>query len=321
MKRTGWLIPILVFILSISILFFYQKEQNTFSLANTIEVPSILWTLVPTDVHKVVYSYAGNQIEAVRQDNIWVLPNLNNQHADDLYIYTIIENFAEPIFNEVIEIAPQDLSKYGIDETSMTFSLHDKENTEYSLIKGDSVNKTTDYVYAPLSNTVYTMDSSAFVSLKIDEVDWRNKQLLDFNLSDVAQISFSYKSVNAVLTPIASESETDEITFTSSNINDALAAEFVHFLQSSKIQQFITDNASEHVLSVYGFNNPSLKCTISLKSGSKLSLVIGNISKEENICYATINGSNNIVAIPYFDLSQFSALYAQLHGETEDYLG
>lgn len=318
MKRKGWLVPILVFFLSFSVLFFYQKSQNTVSLANTTELPPILWSKTPADMNKVIYSDGSKEITIIRQDDKWILSNLNNKYADDLYIYSILENFSQPIFEEVIEIAPVDLTKYGISESCSKLTLYDNEGNEYTLIKGNSINSLTDYVYAPLSNTVYSMKATHFSGLTSNETDWLNKQLLNFDLADVTKISFSYKSIQATLTPSVVN---NEIIFTSNNINDSLAAEFVHFLQSSKIQQFITDNAPDHVLNVYGFSTPSLKCTIYLNSGTTLSLVIGNINEDENICYATVNGSNNIVAIPYFDFSQFSALYAEYHGDSEEHLG
>ncbi|MBU3803233.1 MAG: DUF4340 domain-containing protein [Candidatus Cellulosilyticum pullistercoris] len=318
MKRKGWLIPILVFVLSFSILFFYQKSQSNVSLATTTELPPILWSKTPTAINKVTYSIGGKQIEVTRQNDKWVLSNLNNKHADDLYIYSILENFTQPIFEEVIEINPASLTQYGIDETCPKLTLYDHDGNEYTLIKGDAIDNLTDYVYAPLSNTVYSMQNTNFTSLKSEETDWLNKQLLDFDLANVTKISFSYKSIQATLTPSLVD---NEVTFTSNNINDLLAAEFVHFLQTSKIEQFITDNAPDHVLNVYGFSAPSLKCTIYLNTGTTLSLTIGNINEDENICYATVNESNNIVAIPYFDFSQFDALYAEYHGDSSEYLG
>ena len=162
------------------------------------------------------------------------------------------------------------------------------------------------------------MKNTVFSVLKSNESDWRNKQLLAFNLSDVAQISFSYKSIQATL---VSSLEDGQITFTSPNINDSLAAEFVHFLQTSKIEQFIMDDAPQHVLDVYGFNTPLLTCTVNLKTGETLSLIIGNINEEKNLFYAMVNDSRQIVAIPFFDFSQFSALYAEYHESGEEYLG
>lgn len=318
MKRKGWLVPILVFVLSFSILFFYQKSQDTVSLATTTELAPILWSKAATDISKVTYSNGSKQIEATRQNDKWVLSNLNNKYADDLYIYSILENFIQPVFEKVIEINPTALTKYGIDEDCPTLTLYDLDGNEYTLIKGDALDTLTDYVYAPLSNTVYSMQNIKFARLTSNETDWLNKQLLDFNLSDVTKISFSYKSIQATLTPSLVD---NEIVFTSNNINDSLTAEFVHFLQTSKIEQFITDNAPDHVLNVYGFSAPSLKCMIYLNTGDTLSLTIGNISEDENICYAIINDSNNIVAIPFFDFSQFSSLYAEYHGNGEEYLG
>ena len=319
MKRKGWVIPILVFIISFSGLFFYQKNQNTVSLASTTELPPILWSKSPSNINKVSYSYGNKTILATRQGQSFILPDFNNKQADDIYIYNILDRFAEPIFNQVIEISPSDLTLYGIDESCATLTLTDAEGTEYTLIKGNSIDATLDYVYAPLSNTVYSMDSSIFANLKTSELEWLSKQLLDFNAQDVTKIAFSYKSLQATLTPTTSVD--GNITFTSANINDSLAAEFVHFLATSKIEQFIAENANAHVLNVYGFNTPTLKCTIYLNNGSTTTLTIGNINKTENICYAMINESGSIVAIPFFDFSQFSAMYAALHESTSTKLG
>ncbi len=163
------------------------------------------------------------------------------------------------------------------------------------------------------------MDASAFSDLKVCESEWLNKQLLSFDRKDVAKISFSYKSLQVLLTPTISAK--NEITFTSNNINDNLAAEFVHFLETSRIEQFIADNANTHVLNVYGFSNPSLKCTIYLTTGNTITLTIGNINESENICYAMVNQNNSIVSIPFFDFSEFSAMYAALHENDTTKLG
>ena len=319
MKRKGWIVPILVFIFSLSILFFYQKNQNTVSLASTTDIPPILWSESPSNINKITYSYGSKTITATYVDSNWILADYHNQKADDLYIYNILNNFSEPIFDKIVEVSPENLSLYGIDGSCPTLSLYSAEGNEYTLVQGSSVDENLSYIYSPLSNTVYLMKTAMFSNLKISEVDWFNKQLLTFNENAVTKISFSYKSLQATLMPTTSSDGT--VTFTSNNINDTLAQEFVHFLKTSKIEQFIASNANEHVLNVYGFNSPSLKCTIYLNTGSSISLTIGNINEAENICYAMVDHNNSIVAIPYFDFSQFSALYAALHGSNSTQLG
>lgn len=319
MKRKGWVIPILVFIFSLSALFFYQRNQTPISLASTTDIPPILWSKSPSDINKITYSYGSKTITTTYKDSSWILPDFYNQKADDLYIYNILNNFSEPIFNEVIEVSPNDLSQYGIDESCPTLSLYDTEGNEYTLTQGNTIDDVSSYVYAPLSNTVYSMNTSIFANLKISEIEWLNKQLLTFKAEDVSKITFSYKSLQATLMPTLSDN--GMITFTSNNMNDTLAAEFVHFLQSSEIEKFITTQANDHVLNIYGFNSPSLECSIYLNSGNTLSLTIGNINEDENICYAMVNHNKSIVAIPYFDFSQFSAMYAAMHDSNSTQLG
>ena len=163
------------------------------------------------------------------------------------------------------------------------------------------------------------MDTSTFANLKVSETEWFNKQLLNLNIEDITKICFDYKSIQATLMPTTLEDGT--LIFTSSNINDTLAAEFVHFLQTSKIEQFISDNANTHVLEVYGFNSPNLKCTVYLNTGETMHLTIGNINQAENICYAMVNSNNSIVTIPFFDLSQFNSMYIALHESNTTELG
>lgn len=309
MNRKGWLIPILVFIFSFSILFFYQKSQEVVSLANPTDLTPIIWSKSSSDIAKIVYSIGPKKIEASRESDNWFLSNFNNKQADSLYIYTVMNEILQPKFEEVIAVSPEDLISYGIDENSPTLSLYDYEGNEYTLVQGSPIDDALSYVYAPLSNTVYSMKNNVITTLSINEIDWLNKQLLTFNVNDVEKISFSYKALTGTLLPTVVDGE---VTFSSDNINAQLVNEFISFLQSSKIQQFITVQAADHVLDVYGFNSPALECSIALKSGEMLSLKIGNIKKDENICYAMVNNNHTIVAIPYFDFSQFDTLFAEL---------
>lgn len=310
MNKKSWLVPIMVFILSLSALIFYQKGHDNISLATTLDITPNVWSLSSTDIRKVGYGDKGVWQAAVKENGVWTLPYNDNKLADELYIYSIIGNFAQPALEVVDTHADADLEKYGITESSSTVILYDNNGEEYALIRGNSASSTTTYVYCKLNHTVYTIPSNVFDGLDSSESTWRSKQLFECNFDNISKISFAYKSIHATL--LSQTSDNENITFVSEDINDDLANEFVHFLQTSKIEQFITDDADAHVKEVYGFNTPALKCTIYTNDGNTFSLVIGAINKDENICYASINNSNNIVAIPYFDFSIFSSLYATL---------
>ena len=318
MKRKGWLVPIVVFLISIIFLFSYQQKQEVVSFADTTNLPPIIWSEKSTDIVKVTYEAAGKVTEAVREEDTWSLSTSNNRKADALYIYNVITPFLEPLFEQVVEVSPSDLTNYGIDDMASSITLYDEAGHEYKLLKGKAFSEKSDYVYAPLTDTVYTMSNTAFGSISTNSNDWGSKELLNFELTNVKKINLTYKGHAATLMPTITE---NGIALASEELDNRLANEFMNFLQTAKIQSFITEEANEHVLSVYGFNAPLLKCTIHLKTGDTLSLTIGNVNEEENICYTQVNGRPEIVGIPYFNLSQFNILYSELHDKDDDRLG
>lgn len=318
MKQKGWLIPITVFLISIIVLFFYQQKQEVVSFADTTDLPPITWSKKSTDIVKVTYEAAGKVIETVREENDWSLSTSNNRKADALYIYNVITPFIEPLFEQVVAVSPSNLIDYGIDNMASSITLYDAEGNDYKVVKGNAFDEKSDYVYVPLTDSVYTMSNTAFSSISTTPNDWACKELLNFELTNVKKINLTYKGHAATL--IANTTE-NGVELTSEELDSRLANEFMNFLQTAKIQSFITEEATDHVLSVYGFNAPLLKCTIHLKTGETLSLTIGNVNEEEGICYTQVNGSSEIVAIPYFNLSQFNILYSELHDKDHDELG
>ena len=61
-KSFIWQCVDLVFIISFSALFFYQKNQNSISLATAAELPPILWSKSPSNINKITYSYGNKTI-------------------------------------------------------------------------------------------------------------------------------------------------------------------------------------------------------------------------------------------------------------------
>ena len=318
MKRKGWLVPIIVFLISIIFLFSYQQKQEVVSFADTTNLPPILWSEKSTHIVKVSFASTGKVIEAVRDEDNWKLSTSDNRKADALYIYNVMTPILEPLFEQVIEASHTDLTQYGIDDIASRITLYDADGHDYQIIKGKAFDEKSDYVYAPSTDTIYTMNHSAFSNISTNPNDWSSKELLSFEFANVEKINLTYKGHGATLIPITTERR---VTLTSEELDERLANEFMNFLQTTKIQSFITEDANEHVLSVYGFNSPLLKCTIQLKTGETLSLTIGNVNEAENICYTQVNNSPTIVTIPYFNLSQFNILYSELHGKENNQLG
>lgn len=305
MKRKGWLIPILVFVVSFICLIFYQQRQDSTTFADTTNMTPILWSKSAADITKVVYKHAGEQLIASREGDKWFILEPLQTQGDALYIYNVISAFKEPLFEEVIETSPTNLELYGINNLSSSITLYDNEGNEYILIKGNAINSLTDYVYAPLSDTVYTISHTAFSTLKTDTNSWRNKDLLNFGEDNIKEIKLTLGGQTHIITPEYAGTEPQtQLFFKAQNLNTATVTNFVSYLSSSKIQKFITDESDTAILEAYGFNKPSLKIAISLKDGSTFSLTVGNIIKDENMCYIKRDDSSSIFGITYFDLSQ-----------------
>lgn len=305
MKRKGWLIPILVFVVSFVSLIFYQKRQDSNTFADTTNMTPILWSESVADITKVVYKHSSEQIIASREGDHWFISEPINAQGDALYIYNVISAFKEPLFEEVIEVSPTNPEIYGIDELSSSITLYDNEGHEYVLIKGNSMNSLSDYVYAPLSDTVYTISQTVFSTLKSDINSWRNKELLNFRQNNVQEIQLTLSGqTHTILPEYAGTEPQTQLFFKAQNLNVATTTNFVSYLESSKIQKFITDSPDSSILDAYGFTNPSAKIKIILNDGSTLGLTIGNVIKDENMCYVKLDDSNSIFGITYFDLSQ-----------------
>lgn len=310
MKRKSWLFPIATFIVFFSMLFLYQNSQNIAPSVTITETDTpTLWTLMPNNIKKLCFSSAHKKIVINKEDSNWILTNYNNKPADEVYIYTALRYFINPTFESIVETNASNLGDYGITEFSPMLTITDTSGKNYSLVKGHSIDDALDYVYSPSNNTIYKMSSVAFDTLSSDVKSWRNKQILSFNLEDASKIDLWYKNIEATIVPVSTN---QQMSFTSSDINDRLTSEFIKFLKNSRIEEFITDEASPSVLEVYGFNNPLLTCNVYLKDNTTFKLTIGSINTEKNICYAMVNGDNHIVTIPCFDFSTFDMVYASL---------
>ena len=314
MNRKGWFIPILIFFISITGLIFYQKSQDLHTFAETTNLPPILWSESSPNINRIVFSENGHQIEAARTMDEWMLKSPISSKADNFFIYNVIQTFKEPTFAQTVDTEPANLEDYGIDSFSPHLKLYTNDDESYELIWGKPADSLHYYVYSPMSNTIYIMSSSTLNNIHTDLSIWRDKTLLAFNKTDIRKIELSYNSSYYTLMPSDLSSEP---IFKADGLDEMILTKLINFLQSSTINHFITDTADDGLFKAYGFDNPALKISITLKSGERYTVTIGRTIKEENLCYVVTNHSNSIVTIPYFDLSKLTANNPSIEAEKE----
>lgn len=300
-KRKGWFVPIIVFFICMGFLFMYQQNQFAASHATPSDMPPILWSTTPDAINKITVKENGKKIEAIKKDFDWKLVSDTYTNANDFYILTILSNFKEPNLLSVVTSDNTALKEYGIDQFSKTIILCDKDNNAYELVCGKEATPTSYYVYSPFSGSVYTIAKEAFDKITSHPLDWRDLNYLYFDKNATTKITITYEGTEHTIS--ATPAQDNKITFTSKTLSKESINAFILFLESTRIKDFITDNATQNVLSTYGFDNPVLKIAIHNKDMQVTNINIGSMVIEENLGYVTLNSGKAIFAIPYFNLT------------------
>lgn len=265
MKRKGWFIPILVFFVCTWFLIMYEQSTNEPYLAQTSNLAQLPWDKEISDIQEIHFTNHSSSFTAKRIDDEWSITNPIQSVADSTYIYDVISKFVSPGLIHTIETGVDDPSAYGIYDYSPTISLIDQNGAEYTLIAGNSADETTYYAYSPLTKCIYTIKKDIFDFLSTDLSKWRSKDYINFNKETTSKVEFITPTKTYTLFP---PSETGSSSFISEDLTPREVDSFITFLSSSKIEQFIMDQAPSNIILSYGFDNPHMKLKIYDKAGS-----------------------------------------------------
>lgn len=315
MKYRNWGVALIICLLSLGLLCIYMKQNTTLVTDHTLTTTrGVCYTIPELEVQKLVYKWGDESITIIRQDGHFLLEDVETETfiaADERYIYKLLDQFAAPVYEEVVRIAPSHLASYGITSASQTMTLFDKENKAYTLVRGNE-----DFVYLAHADTIYKISSRPFDLLTLDRDAWISKQLISFNINDVQSIDLEYKTLYTTLIP----KEGENGLFTNEILGDDVATDFVRFLETTEADTLITANANAYALSAYGFDQPNLRCTLYFKNREPVQITIGRIEPNENKCYAMVNHNNKIVSIPFFEFFSRSLYTALDNAENGDVL-
>lgn len=265
MKRKGWFIPIAVFFVCTWFLIMYEQSTNEPYLARTSNLAQLPWDKDISDIQKVHFSAHSSSFTAERVGNDWSITSPIQSVADSTYIYNVISQFVSPGLIHTIESEVSDPSKYGIYDYSPTISLIDENGAEYTLIAGNIADETTYYAYSPLTESVYTIKKEIFDFVSTDLSKWRTKNYITFEPENTSKIEVVSSSDTYTLLPTAG---TTTVNFSTEHLSAKQVEDFLTFLSNSKVSQFITDAAPQHIVASYGFGNPYMKVKIYDISGN-----------------------------------------------------
>lgn len=297
MKRKGWLPPILVFLICLTCLLWYQNSQHATFLASTSDLPQLPWSKEVSDITKVEITLSDKTISVNRQENNWVITAPLASNANNTYVYDVISMFNNPTFNTTVETTITDLKLYGVDDFSKSITLFDTKGNAYEVICGKEADASSYYVYVPIAHSIYTMDKKAFDTISLNLTDWRDKNYLYFNPDSTSKIVIG---INGMAHTILKENINNKAVFTSDTLLVEQVDNLLLFLKTSKVQDFVIDHAPLHIIKAYQLDNPTIRLNIYSDSGKVTSLSISSSASNGNVFYVMLSGSNNIFTIPYF---------------------
>lgn len=287
MKRKGWFIPILVFFVCTWFLIMYEQSTNEPYLAQTSNLAQLPWDKEISDIQEIHFSSHSSSFTAKRVNDEWSITSPIQSIADPTYIYDVISKFVSPGLIHTIETDVNDPSTYGIYDYSPTISLIDQNGAQYTLVAGKSADETTYYAYSPLTKCIYTIKKEIFDFLSTDLSNWRSKDYIHFNKETTSKVEF----ITPTKSYIISNSTPNGSSFTSTELTPKEIDNFITFLASSKIEQFIIDGAPSNIILSYGFDNPNMKLKIYDKSGS--SKTFSFVPIPNSTYYYVLDPSNN----------------------------
>lgn len=297
MKRKGWFIPIVVFFVCTWLLIAYQQSTTEPYLAQTSNLAQLPWDKESAEIKRIVFSAHSSIITAERHQNDWFITEPMQSKADSTYVYNVISRFVSPGVIHTIASEVEDPSAFGIYEYSPSISLYDLNDMEYKLIAGNAADETTYYTYSPLTQCIYTIKKEIFDYVSTDLSLWRTKDYLGFSEATTSKIALSKQGTLHTLLPSA-----DKKTYTSTTLSVKQVSDIISFLSSSKILNFITDDAPSHIISSYGFDAPDLALTLYHESGNRNRFSFK--LTEDGLYYYVLDAStHNIYKVPFFHIA------------------
>jgi hypothetical protein len=302
LSKRDWITPLVISVVSGSVLFLYtQQLQNTRLTQTTYAVSyAPVWQLTPSEISKIQYETPTQKISAfLNGDNTWQLMSPMHTSADNQYINNLISNFHQLPAIESIPVTSSDLERFGIDESSPTLTLYDKEHNKYKLIKGDTIDVVYDYVYSPNTGSVYKVSQTAFSNLSEDISEWYRHDYLNFKNDTVKTVTFTQNGKSHQIFSHTLEDGT--ITFQSDTLSAAGLDSLLHFLKTSQLKDLILKNAGDSVIAMYNLDEPDITLSLAFNDGTIQTFLISLEITSDYQIYVLSTEDNAIFSIPSYN--------------------
>ena len=183
-----------VLLAGLSGLVWYAKQHPPSSQSTTTNSPKLI-DVPEKDVQSIdLKKKDGSSLDLQRQNGKWSITSPQQWTADQDATSSLTSALSPVTADSVVEDKPTDLGKYGLNNPSLTVTVHLKNGKSDEIYFGDDV-PAGSLVYAKTNSEpkVYAVASSVKTSLDKTANDLRDKRLLTFNTNSLTTIDLTSK--------------------------------------------------------------------------------------------------------------------------------
>jgi hypothetical protein len=188
MKQTKLLIAAVVLVGLSGVIWWVKKNPQDKTTA-TPAAPKLL-DVADSQVQSVEVQKKGAAPLILTKDkNKWAITSPQPYPADQDAAVSMVSSLSGVNADSVIEDTPSDVSKFGLNDPSLTVTAHERNGKTDHLYFGDDI-PASSLVYVRVGNDpkIYAVSNSLRNSFSKEVNDLRDKRLLAFNPSDVSRL-------------------------------------------------------------------------------------------------------------------------------------
>ncbi|MDE7303369.1 MAG: DUF4340 domain-containing protein [Oscillospiraceae bacterium] len=300
-----------------------EEQEDTAEEVTTL----LLYDKAPNDIAKLTIENEGGTYELVRvgdgDDAKWTVMDIANLPLSSSVMTRLLDNSASLTAQQTVSEAPEDISIYGLDAPSATFTAEfsDSAKTVKKLLIGNlTPEETKRYVMLEGDPKVYTVFNTALNCFLQDKYALINKTVFSAQMAASADDTTDYTRINKLTVSRADldydivieyDVRLDDDSSMVGNSSTYVMSEPVFRDLNPETSSSVTDgifgltasdlavlNPNEEDIAASGMDEPAAEVTAEVNGGSSLHFKIGNefINEEgkKDGRYVLVDGINII---------------------------
>jgi hypothetical protein len=285
------LVLVVVFAGLLGYLYFVDAERP---VGDAEEKPKV-FTVDADDITGLrVTSRSGETTELARSDAGWRITSPIDVPADESEVGSITSNLASLAVQRVVEEAPSDAARYGLDDPALEVAFRTEGDDAWKVLEmGDKTAAGADmYARRGGENAVFLIYNYVETSFDRGTFDLRDKRILSIDRDAVDRIEV--RQGRRTIALVKQDGEWRLAGPIEARADSSVAEGLLSRISSLQMQSIVDENASE--LGKYGLRNPEAQVTLS--SGSAQAVLAVGSKTDDGALYVRDASKPAVYTVP-----------------------